>query len=150
MKKLVLVAAMASAVVSGEAMAACSNGGDSNQVTTLGALLTGRTVCVANGSGGWESQEFHQTGSGGAVIDWKLGSNAMDPTQTVGSWSVAGAGANNTVSYAYSGGGVYSYTVYKNGTGATATYSFCGGTPAEIVTTIKTGQGSCSSLPAIP
>lgn len=150
MKIFVLASTIAFVVFSGDAMAACSNGAGVNQVGNLASLLTGNTVCVTNGTGGWTWQEFHSTGSGGALTDWKLGSNTMDPTETVGTWSVSGSGSNHIVTHTYNGGGTYPYTVFKNGTGTTATYSFCGGTPPEIGATIKIGQGSCSSLAPIP
>lgn len=149
-KTLVLLAAMMGGLVSGEALAACSSGSGSNQVGDLVTLLTGRTVCVPNSSG-WEWQEFHQTGSGGDLIDWKLGTSAVDPTETLGTWSVGGTGSNHRVTHTYlPAGGSFPFTVFKNGSGSSATYSFCGGTPPEIVATIKQGQGSCSTLPLIP
>lgn len=100
---------------------------------TLNDLLTGNTVCVSNGAGGWDAQELHQ--SGGNLVDYKLGpGHAIDPSTSVGSWSISGS----TVTYSYGTGGTYNNAVWDNGDG---TYSFCN--PAETVGTIKAGSGPC-------
>ncbi|MEP6587728.1 MAG: hypothetical protein ABJA84_03090 [Polaromonas sp.] len=139
MKQFVLVATMACAIVSGEAMAACS--GNSLSVAQLNTLLTGNTVCSPS-SAPFNWQELHQ--AGGALIDYKRGpGHAVDPSETVGSWAVAGnnAGNNAKVTHNYGSGGSYTYTVYGSGVVNTP-HSFCGSGP-EIVTRIKSGGGAC-------
>ena len=78
--------------------------------------LVGTTVCVVN-----ESQEFHQgSGSSGDLIDYKKGSSdPVDPTTSVGSWSISG----NNITYTY-GGTSFTYTL-RQATGAAAPTSYC-------------------------
>jgi len=100
-------------------------------------LLTGNTVCAAAGAG-WRHQEFHQVG--GNLIDWKKGaSHPVDPTKSVGSWSITGTGAATRVNYTY-GSTTYINTVWDHGGGS---YSFCNTLGTEVLSTIKLGQGAC-------
>lgn len=140
MKTFVLVITTACVLVSGQAVAGCAVATRLN-ASQLNATLPGKTACVADGAGGWRWQEFHA--AGGALIDWKRGSDPMDPTETVGSWSVTAnpAGNNATVTHNYGSGGSYIYFVHNDGGGS---YSFCTG-PADagIDATLKGGQGAC-------
>jgi hypothetical protein len=105
------------------AFAACPGSAlDNTAITNL--LSTGSaTVCVVGG-GDWESQELHA--AGGNLIDFKKGaSDAVDPSEVVGSWSING----NQVTYNYGSGGTYSYTVSSNGG---SSYSFCGATDVDV------------------
>lgn len=144
MKKLVLVATMVGSLVSGEAIAACDNSTRLN-AAAISALLGGNTVCVPTTTiptMTW--QELHQGTSGGPLIDYKRGpGHPVDPSETVGSWTVSGSGVGNaTVTHAYSGsGGTYIYSVH--GTGIVGTdHSFCVGA-TEIVARVKAGGGAC-------
>ena len=121
-------------LVGGEAMAACSGTPLTQSQLTL--ILTSNTVCAVRSSERW--QELHQTG--GALIDFKLGpGHPVDPSETVGSWSIGGNSVA-TVVYNYgSVGGTYSYQVYPNGGN---NYSFCAGS-TDLPTTIKAGGGAC-------
>jgi hypothetical protein len=120
--------------ISGEVLAACSGTRVTN-VTDLNTLLLGNTVCAANGGDAW--QEFHQ--SGGVLIDYKKGpTDTVDPSETVGSWSVTGNDPEATVTYNYGSGGIYSYAIYNTG----SSYDFCGATTVTDVT-IKPGQVAC-------
>jgi hypothetical protein len=68
--------------------------------------LTGRTVCVAKAGGGWENQEEHV--AGGTLRDYKKGpTDPVDPSETVGTWSISGTGASTSVTHNY---GSQSYT----------------------------------------
>ena len=146
MKKFVLVAVMASSLVSGQAMAACTNATRLN-AAQISALLGGNTVCVpAVTANPMTWQELHQGTSGGALVDYKRGpGHPVDPSETVGTWTVNGGGqGNSSVTHVYSGaGGSYTYTVH--GSGAVGTnHSFCpiaGG--AEIVARVKPSGGAC-------
>ena len=144
MKKFVLVAAIAGSLVSGQAIAACND--PRLDAAAISALLGGNTVCVPTvtiPTMTW--QELHVGTPGGALIDYKRGpSHAVDPTKTVGTWSVT-ANPNDkkaSVVHTYSGGGgSYTYTVH--GTGAVGTnHSFCSAGP-EIVARVKSGGGAC-------
>ena len=143
MKKIVLVAVMAGSLVSGQAMAACT------AATRLAGpaiitLLAGNTVCVPTATiltMTW--QELHSGTSGGPLIDYKRGpSHPVDPSETVGTWTVNGTEqGNSSVTHAYSGGGgTYTYTVHS--TTVSDIYSFCVGA-TEIVARVKSGGGAC-------
>jgi len=122
-------------LVGGEAMAACSGTPVTQAQLTL--ILTNNTVCAIRGSERW--QELHQIG--GALIDFKLGpGHPVDPSETVGSWSIGGTATVAAVVYNYgSSGGTYTYQVHPNGGNS---YSFCVGS-TDLPTTIKVGGGAC-------
>lgn len=138
MKKLNVVVgllAMGSALLGGQAMAACS--GNALNVSQINSALSGNTVCGARGKERW--QEYHA--QGGNLIDYKMGPNdKVDPSKKVGSWSVTGNQGGNQakVNYDYGSGGQSSYTVYSNGGGR---YSFCGG--GELQVSVLPGQVKC-------
>lgn len=107
--------------------------------TTLSALLTNNTVCVGS-AGNWQAQEYHQ--SGGNLIDFKKGaSDPVDPTASVGSWSLSGTGTAARVNYNYGVAPIYNNAVWDHGNG---TYSFCNqlGTETPVIY-IKSGQVGC-------
>ena len=141
MKKFVLVAAIAGSLVSGQAIAACTD--TRLNPDAIRALLGGNTVCVpAVTVDPMTWQELHTTG--GALIDYKRGPNpGPDQSKDVGRWSVNGNGVGNaTVTHTYSGGGgSYIYSVH--GTGAVGTiHSFCRGGTA-IDAKVQLGGGAC-------
>ena len=147
MKKFVLVAAMAGSLVSGQAIADCSSGSRLN-AAAISPLLGGNTVCVPTTTiptMTW--QELHvgtSTSTTGALIDFKRGpGHAVDPSETVGTWTVTGTGVGNSfVTHAYSGGGgTYIYSVHGSGVVGT-NHSFCSGA-TEIVARVKSGGGAC-------
>lgn len=58
-----------------------------NGIGDLMSFVRGTTFCVARGAERW--QEFHATS--GELIDYKLGpGHPVDPTKTVGTWTVTG------------------------------------------------------------
>jgi hypothetical protein len=120
--------------VSGQATASTTQGSPS----TLAPALAGKTVCVG-ASPTFTSQEYHSGTTGGSIIDYKRGSSdPKDPTTTIGSWSVSG----NQVTYTYTSGGSYSYTVWQQSGGTT--FDFCNGTTAIVsAASIKAGQTGC-------
>jgi hypothetical protein len=131
---LAATALLGSLGISSVSSAACT-GGSLNQ-TQLAALLTGNTVCAVRGSERW--QELHL--AGGSVVDFKRGpADPVDPSETVGTWSIIGTGTNATVQYNYGSGGTYTYTVFSNGG---TSYSFCAGA-TDLVVTVKAGGGAC-------
>ena len=143
MKKLVLVAAIAGSLVSVEAIAACT-GGTRLNAAAISTLLGGNTVCVPTATiptMTW--QELHVGTSGGALIDYKRGpGHAVDPSQTVGTWSVSGSGNGNSfVTHTYSGGGgSFTYSVHSI---SGAIYGFCTAAGVEIEARVKSGGGAC-------
>lgn len=114
---------------------------------TLSNLLTGRTVCASLGGDRW--QERHV--AGGALIDYKRGpGHAVDPTTQVGTWATSGAVGNTIVTYSYTGGSSYAFTVCTgvSNPAPTATVSpvaFCG--PSNItnatLTAVSTSDVGC-------
>lgn len=147
MKKFVLVAVMAGSLVSGQAFAVCT-GSTRLDAAPLKALLGGNTVCVPTATiptMTW--QELHvgtSTSTTGALIDYKRGpGHAVDPSETVGTWTVTAnsAGNNASVVHAYSGGGSYTYSVYGSGL-VGSIHSFCVGTTA-IDAMVKAGGTGC-------
>lgn len=136
MKRLIVTGIVLFAGVSGEAMADCS----AAQVTgrTLTALIAGKTVCAVRGGERW--QEQHRLD--GTLWDYKKGpGHPVDPSEQVGIWGVNFA-ANN-VTYTYTGGSGYTYTVHGPAGGP---YSFCtapNGTEVVGGVVFKTGITSC-------
>ena len=109
----------------------------SPSITAAGQIrgvIVGNTVCANLGSERW--QEYHSgSGNSGALIDYKKGpSDPVDPSKTVGSWSISGG----QVIYNYGSGGTYAYTLHNNGGGS---YTFCGA--RNIDATFRPGQGAC-------
>lgn len=133
--------------MTGEAMAVC----DGTQVTdvsapTLSGLLTGNSMCQTSPE---VAQEQHI--GGGVLQDYKLGpaspTNQVDPTTTIGSWGVAGSGADTTVTYTY-GSDSYNYKVFlASGTlGVTgSTYEFCTNGVLKATATWRPGVGDTGS-----
>ena len=149
MKKFVLIAAIAGSLVSIEAIAACTNNTRLN-ATAISNLLGGNTVCVPktnNATMTW--QELHVgtlTSTSGALIDYKRGpGHAVDPSETVGTWSVsANGGGNNqaSVTHTYSGGGgSFTYSVHSISVSG-AIYGFCAG-GVEIEARVTPGGTGC-------
>ena len=141
MKTFVLASTIALALVSGEAMAVCLGGTrlDAAQIT---ALLTNNTVCVPAATvPNMTWQELHV--GGGSLVDFKRGpGHAIDPTETVGTWSVSGTEAGNSiVTHNYGSGGTYTYSVFGSGVVGDP-HSFCGSSP-EIAARVKLGGGAC-------
>ena len=142
MKKFVLVAVMASSLVSAQAIAACDNPSRLSG-PAISALLAGNTVCVpATTIATMTWQELHQGTSGGALVDYKRGpGHPVDPSETVGTWTVTGQGSSpGTVVHNYGSGGSYTDTVHS--TSISNIYSFCVGL-TEIVARVKSGGGAC-------
>ena len=133
-------------------VSATANTGDSSAITpsvtttqgisggtlTLSGRLGGSTVCVGS-PGNWKNQEYHTGSTGGNVIDWKKGaSDPIDPTSTVGTWSITGTGTTRAVSYSY-GSSTYTFKVYDQGSGI-----FCFDGPSTFnAYSIKSGQSAC-------
>ncbi len=124
------VVALAGLSMPGVASAACQG------QPTAATALSGKTLCVTK-SNGDRFQEFHQGASGGDLIDYKRGTNPVDPTKKVGTWRAEG----NDVVYDYGRGMQYRYTVYQRGNSG----NFCLQGNGEEITpsSVLTGQGPC-------
>lgn len=135
MKRLIATSMVLLAGIAGEAMAACI---PATQVTgtALSTLVSGNTVCAMRGGEKWQEQHLQN----GTLWDYKKGANdPVDPTKQVGTWTIAA----DAVTYAYTGGPSYTYSVYNDGGG---TYSFCtapNGSAVVSGATFKTGATGC-------
>lgn len=134
MKRSILTAIFLLAGMPSLAMADCSA---TTRVTgaALNSLISGNTVCASRGADTW--QEQHR--AGGELWDYKMGpGDPVDPSKRVGTWSIA----RNYVTYCYTGGTCYSYSVHGSGSGP---YSFCYANGTEVVSgaTFKPGNASC-------
>jgi hypothetical protein len=138
-----LTAAMSDGAMALSPIGTCATGADGTNslgVTLSNASLSaisGKIACMApsggNYSNTWGNQEQL---SGSSIVELSTGS-------TIGSWSLSGS----LVSFVYTSGGSYNYTVYGAAdTSITAgTYFFCpqpsGGTAYKVV--IKTSGVNC-------
>lgn len=128
------------ATMAAQAQGTCSCGGTQVVGNAVQALLSNRTVCAASGNESW--QEFHHPA--GPLVDWKKGpSDPVDPSETVGSWSVTG----NKVNYNYGSGGTYLYDVCA---ASSTTVNFCGGSRNITGATLRQGQVSCNASSPVP
>lgn len=140
-KPIISVSIFLLASIAGEAMAincSVSNGysrvaGDGDVLKTT---LQGKTACKLTGND-WEWQEYHH--ADGTLIDWKKGSDLVDGTSPVGTWSATdGNGAQVTYTY---GAQSYTYEVWKTKLGL---YDFCTGAIAKVRgASLLDGQDSC-------
>ena len=137
MHRLIVTTAVLLACISGQAAAICTAPSRVSGAN-LTKLIEGNTVCATRGSERW--QEQHR--AGGQLWDYKRGpTDPIDPTKQVGTWSISMA-MGGTVTYSYTGGPNFTYSVHDEGGGAS--YSFCSG-GTEIVTgaTFLSGSTSC-------
>ncbi|WP_085211432.1 hypothetical protein [Methylomagnum ishizawai] len=114
--------------------------------------MLGNTVCVQGSAVGytaapWYNQEYHQgnpNSTTGSVIDYKQGpSSTVDPSETIGTWSISGSGTSTVLNYSYTGGPNFTYKVFDVGGGS---YDFCDTNNASNVIPviyIKQGQVAC-------
>lgn len=134
MKKSIITMVGLLGWISVDAMAACTD----PQIIgrTLNTLITSKTVCAISGTDKW--QEYHNPNT--ELWDYKKGPNPpekADPTSKVGNWSIA----TNKVTYTYTGGASYTYTIHGPAGGP---YSFCtNGTEIVGGATFKSGLVSC-------
>lgn len=99
----------------------CNSGvGQRLNETQINDAFSNKTVCASFQQTGEVWQEFHA--AGGALSDWKGGSNAA-ARESVGTWGVVGTGNDRRVRYTYTGNGAYEYAVCQDGA---VTYHFCG------------------------
>jgi len=116
----------------------------------LATLVLGNTVCVQGSAVGytaapWYNQEYHQgSGTSGTLIDYKQGpSSTVDPSETIGTWSISGSDTSTVLNYSYTGGPNFTYKVFDVGGGS---YDFCDTNNASNVIPviyIKQGQVAC-------
>lgn len=151
MKRIMIISVILLMAASGNTMADCKSNSRIDS-PTLNNLLTNNTVCKANtpANGLWNWQEYHNPS--GSLIDYKRGpDNAIDPTKTVGVWSISPT--TSTVTYNYGPGQSYTYTVHKPSNNASGPpYDFCLSegpsiTPTVAGATIISGSSGCGTAP---
>lgn len=135
MRRIIIASTLLLGGIMGESMADCS----STRVEDLSTLLNNKLVCGNEAGGSDQWQEEHRTGG----VLWEVAKGAddpADPSHQAGSWSVSG---NNTadakVSYTYSSGSSYTFSVHENTGGS---YSFCNG-GAEAATATIIASADC-------
>ncbi len=139
MRSVITFAVLSSLALAASAQSTCSCSGPARLTgQALGSKLSGNTVCVAKSGGGWEAQEQHHTN--GDLVDYKLGNSKVDPTKKIGTWSINA----NQVTYAYTGGSSYSFSVCAASDNAVG---FCpnGSTTASVSATVRAGLVSCAN-----
>ena len=143
MKRIIFISFLFITVMATDAMAACTDKFQARLVVLLGD----KTVCKADGSGGFEWQEYHKLPNNRAnnLIDYKKGpTDPVDPTKAVGRWVVAKGGSPDaTITYNYGPGAVYTYKVHGPDGGP---FSFCDATTGQEVVGgayLVPGQGPC-------
>lgn len=135
---LTVAALLASGLVGNVSAQSCPIG--TQQVTDIPTWIGGKTLCASSGSDRW--QEFHSGALGGPLIDWKLGSgHPVDPTETVGTWSV---GTGGVLTHAYTGGSSYSWIVCRPGNSPNHALVSTGASTTITGATVRSGQGSCN------
>jgi hypothetical protein len=146
MKRLMITSLVLLAGISGEVMAGCASNTqvkNKNNDPALTNLIAGQTVCASRSTTERWQEQHRGSGTSGALWDYKKGaSDPVDPTKQVGTWSI---NLDDTVTYYYTGGPSYTYTVHSSTTGGNnPPYSFCTN-GAEVVSgaTFKLGESSC-------
>ncbi|MDD5274751.1 MAG: hypothetical protein PHR16_01560 [Methylovulum sp.] len=144
MKRFILTGIVLLGGVTGEALAICAGTKFTASSQTV-TLLSGKTICQRpTPASDWEWQEYHTPTVAfvGNIIDYKKGpADPVDPTKTVGTYSINSRGG---ITYTYTGGGSYAFTIFDQGSGV---YNFCdatGNTVQVSGATVKPGQVSCN------
>lgn len=103
MKLFYALAAAGVIAVSSDAFA----GIDENMIATL---VGNKTICATYNSDKW--QEFHSGTTSGPLSDYKKGpSDPVDPSKTVGTWSIEGSGTTAKLVHDYGSGGIFKWEV---------------------------------------
>lgn len=117
----------------------CVGSPDENRLnaTEISTALSNKTInAVAPSGEDWK--EAHC--AGGAL--YKAGDGtAVDPRALRGTWSVTGSGNDRTVTYNYTGGPTYTWSMYQNKT--TNVVYFCNGS-TEIARIVSSTNGAGS------
>ena len=99
-------------------------------------LLVGNYACGSSGDDTWD--EILSGTTTGTVTDYKQGpTDATDPTQAVGSYTISTGGSPDTITYNYGAGGTFAYSVVDpTGTNLPnpGTYTFVGQGAAPTLT----------------
>jgi len=109
--------------------------------SNISTLLSGNTACYPS-SGAPNNQEAHSGGTSGTITDFKKGpSDPNDPSSQVGTYAIDGSG---NITYNYSGGPTFVYSVWGATPPAPGVYDFCTGTtPLPGQVRVAGGSGGC-------
>ena len=134
-----LIAAMAAAAV--PAQASCDGSGGYVELSgaQIRSLVNTSIVCYP-AVPPYTNQEAH---AGGIITDYKQGpTDPVDPSVQVGTYTVP-IGPTAQITYSYTGGGTYAYTVWGISTSGPGSYDFCGGSPSPLTVRVVSGSGPC-------
>jgi hypothetical protein len=126
---------------SASAYAACSAATGYSQLmgTDIATLLVGSIACYPTASP-YTNQEFL---SGGSITDYKKGpSDPIDPSKVIGTYVIQN-GRNGSITYHYSGGPSYTYTVWGAVPVTSGNYDFCVGSTPITVRVALGSSGPC-------
>ena len=129
MKRRIVTTSIAVAISAGQAIAACPHSTGTNAALNNAGIKSAfggasKFHCAIRGTEKW-NESLGTTGNGnnaetGTLTDFKKGaSDPVDPTEAVGTWSIA----NDRIAYNYGSGGTFTYTVREVTAGAS--YEMC-------------------------
>lgn len=141
MKQLSYLIALLAMAAPGSAYASCTATGGFTQLTgtQITNLLVGSLACYP-AVGPYQNQEAL---AGGNITDYKQGpSDTVDPTKIIGTYSVVTSPVDS-ITYSYSGGPSYTYTVWGTAVAGSGSYDFCVGTTPITVRVASGSAGPC-------
>jgi hypothetical protein len=155
MKPLTVAGAALLAIGAAHALA-CSAPAGALSPSVLGTTLqtSGRIACYGS-AGNWENQEILQAAN--ALVDYKKGpADPVDPTSTIGSYTIADDGTGSgIITYTYAGSPSSSFAYYlvnvSGGAGNAGTYRFYQGADGSgvactgpITIVVENTAGGCA------
>jgi hypothetical protein len=105
----------------------------------LQRLMNQSMACYPAAGPPWTNQEYQPSnGSGGTITDYKKGpSDPKDPSKAIGTYSVIGTGSGGQITYSYTAGGTFVYTVWGTQSSGSGTYDFCNASLAPLPGRVK-------------
>jgi hypothetical protein len=126
-----MLGAVLTAVGPGIAMATncvASTGYAKLSANALETLVAKSMACYPAAGPPWTNQEYHAgDGISGSLSDYKRGPAApgnKDPTAVIGTYSVIG-NSGGQITYTYTTGGTFVYSVWGTQSSGSGTYDFC-------------------------
>lgn len=119
-------------------VASSSDGYAKLSANALQTLMAQSMACYPAAGSPWTNQEYHPgNGSGGTVTDYKKGPlDKKDPSAPVGSYSVVG-NSGGQITYTYTTGGTFVYSVWGTQTSGSGTYDFCNASLVPLTGQVK-------------
>jgi hypothetical protein len=126
---------------SASAYAACSAATGYSRLAgkDITALLVGSIACYPTGQP-YTNQEVLSNGN---ITDYKKGpGDPIDPSKMIGTYAIQ-SGTNGSITYNYSGGSSYTYTVWGAVPVTSGNYDFCVGSTPITVRVALGSSGPC-------